>query len=96
MIGYFALGHDQGAATLALVDDACYPRPADQCAARRQRPVEDQALLAMLAMHDLDRVDPRIEVSDPQAGMREHDGEGRQALQVLLEDEVELAAIHRI
>jgi hypothetical protein len=28
--------------------------------------------------------------------MREHDGEGRQDLQVLLEDEVELAAIHRI
>lgn len=28
--------------------------------------------------------------------MRGHDGEGRQDLQVLLEDEVELAAIHRI
>src|ERR1700687_1663930 len=28
--------------------------------------------------------------------MRGHDGEGRQDLQLLLEDEVELAAIHRI
>jgi hypothetical protein len=69
---------DERALARALVDDVDHARAPHHRAARRQRPVDRHALLAV---QHLDPVYSGIEVADPEAGIAEHGRHGRQGLE---------------
>ena len=88
-----ALGVEDSALVLALVEQVDDAPAADDLAFRRHRPVQGQVLLAV---QDLRVVDGRLLAAEPVAGRGEHHRHGRKRHEALLVDELEIVAMRAV